>query len=473
MPVDFRAYTDPGVYIEEIPYPVVTSPTISPTVMAVIGDSQRYRAFTESLQLTGTTAYQLTKLGINTTSIKVTDRYTGSTYVLNTDFTVAAQAGADGSLNTQDDTTTVSRVSNGGIADGTYVTIKYNYTDPDYYKTYRFVDYDDVREFFGEPFDTAGAINSEVTLAALLAFRNGGDEIVCKSVKAAGATPTTTEWQDAFSDLLSEPGIHVVVPIDGNTAIHDIAYQHCVQAAGLTLLRRTFIGRDGTLLEVTASALQTQAQGYRHTRVTLVAPSVFEFYNGTNLIQLGGQYAAAAAAGAHSSRPPQEPLTRKPIRSFYSIPNQGTNQEILNMQRNGLCVLFQKRDGGIIVKHGLTTDMTDVYKREINVQAAKDRLIDLLEDTLEESDLIGGMLTHETPDFVIGEVTGCLDVAVQHDLIFDYTDLKWRIQVENPTVMEVRFQYRPTLPLNYIQIMFAINTDTGSLEFSQEQSLMG
>jgi len=211
----------------------------------------------------------------------------------------------------------------------------------------------------------------------------------------------------------------------------------------------------------------SQATGAGSSRVTAVAPGSLEFFTGvgTTTINLHGGYIAAAVAGAFASRQASVPLTRKQIKGFTKVSSPWTETEMILAQKNGVCVLAQQKNGKIIVRHGLTTDMSNVYTQEISVQASKDVLVNLLQEVLEQQNLIGSVITTETPSYVISATAGALENAKSRALIYNYTGLKYRQPVNQPTVIEVRFMYRPSLPLNYIQVQFSIDTQTGSAVF--------
>jgi hypothetical protein len=203
--------------------------------------------------------------------------------------------------------------------------------------------------------------------------------------------------------------------------------------------------------------------------MVIVAPSVFRFYEGNtaSFVNLGGQYAAAAVAGLHAAQAVQEPLTRKNIVSFYEIPTQLTAGTLVELQRQGILVLHQHRNGSIGIRHGLTTvgPTGNKYTQEISVVAGKDRLHQLLQDTLDNQGLVGSLIEETTPDFVEGTVVGALEVAKDSRLIADYTNVNWRLPIGTPTVIEIRFEYQPSMPLNYVLVKFALDTDTGNVSF--------
>lgn len=459
---DFSAYLTPGVYVEEIDAPVVGSIGVAPTVIGLVGDSQRHRTHAEIVQLTGTTTpvpVTLAKLGIDLTSVQVSDRFTGETFTETTDFTLVAQTG-DSADTDRDNPTEIARVDGGAIADGTYVTITYQYTDTGFFDAQTFQDYDDIRDTYGNPFDSEGNINSPVTLGAFFAFANGASELVVAAVDPVGEQPTAVEFQTAMDKLKDRQYVNLVVPLTTDPAVATYTQAHVQTMYNQGLYRRAFVGGSGT-----ATAIANH--GFSDSRMVVIGPGRFTFYDGAtdSLVELGAEYAAAAVAGNHASRAVQIPLTRKQIRGFYSIPNQITEAQMVAVQRQGVLWLRQRRGGQIVVRHGLTTDTTNVYTREVNIQAAKDRLMTLIYDSLDNQELVGSVMTEGTPQNVTGAVSGILEFAKDTGLIQDYSGLKYRIPSNQPTEIQVRFMYRPSLPLNYVQVQFAIDTATGASSF--------
>lgn len=462
---DFSAYLTPGVYVEEIDAPVVSSTGIAPTVLGLVGDSQRFRSNAEIVQLdtedaVGPVPTTLAKLGVDASTIVVTNRFTGETYVETQDYTWSQTAG-DSADTTRDDVTALTRVGTGNITPGTFVTVTYQYTDVGYFDPQSFQDYDDVRDLYGNPFDSQGNINSPMTLAAFFAFANGASEVVAAAVDPAGAQPTAAEFQTALDKLKDQLHVNVVVPVTTDATVATYVQAHVQTMYNQGLYRRAFIGGAGTYSNIAN-------HGFSDPRVVVIGPSRYTFYDGTtdSLVELGAEYAAAAVAGSHASRPVQIPLTRKQIRGFYTIPDQITESQMVSVQRQGTLWLRQKRGGQIIVRHGLTTDTTNVYTREINIQASKDRLMTLIFEALENQELVGSVMTDTTPQDVVGSVSGILEFAKDTQLIQNYSGLKYRIPSNQPTEIQIRFMYKPSLPLNYVQVQFAIDTSTGASSFT-------
>lgn len=461
------AYLNPGLLIEEVQGPVLNAVGIAPTVLGIVGDTQRYRTNTEILQLSGTTAVGLAKTGVDASSIVVKDRFTGTTYVVTDDYVPAQAAGDDGDSGTLDDLTTIARAASGSeIASGSYVTVTYRYTDPDYFLAQRFTDYDDVRDVYGDPLDSNGNINSELSLMALLAFLNGAREVYCVAVAAESTTPTDEEWGNALAILRNELPVNVVVVGTGSSSVHSLVKQHVDTMYGLGQYRRGFVGyAAGT----SGATIRSGAASYNSERMVVVGPDKFHFFHGDTgtMVELGGHFLAAAVAGRHAAELPHIPLTHKTLSGIAKVPDQPTEATMIDYQRSGVMWVYQRRNTQVIVRHGVTTSVTNLYTRELSVQAAKDRMMQLILDTLEAQQLIGSVITTETPGFVVGAIVTALEDAANMRLIHSYGAVKFRQPSSNPTVVQVRFTYKPSLPLNSIQVQFAIDTNTGSTEFTE------
>lgn len=452
-------YIEPGVSVIEVPGPTIAAASIEPTVLAIVGDTRRYRVHSQVVQLNGTDPVPLSKLGINDSKVSVKDRYTGQTYVVTTDYVVNTSGNPV--------ETTIARESNGDITDGTLVVVTYEYSAPDFADPLRFSNYDEVVDAYGPAFNSSGDLVSELTLAAWFAFQNNAPQIVGVAVDAAGSTPTVQEWQAALAKLANEDDVNVVIVATGETDVHDAVQNWTVAQELIGNYVRTFLGRDGSAGSVTWANLRSQASGYSDPRTVLVAPARVNHYlnEALGIVELGGQYLAAAVAGLFASQPVQLPLTNKTVRGFYNFPELPDKIETRRLSSNGVLTVVQRRDGRHKVQHGVTTYPGDLYKREISIMAARDRVQDLVLTSVEGQNLIGSVYTDETPVYVVGAVQGALEVAVGAGLITSYSGIRFRNPSSSPTTLEIRFQYLPALPLNRIEIAFSLDTRTGSTEF--------
>lgn len=474
MPDFTTSYKPPGVYVEEEITPLVSVVGNRPAVVGIVGPSVGYREHTEDVVLTGTAAVTLTKLGVNILEgfeVAAADGtvYPGSAY------TLTAAGGADADIaTTTDNTTTIAR--NGTtIPDGATVYLRYRYADENFHSPFRAQDYDDVKDAFGEPLNLAtGEIISPLSMAAKVAFENGANEVVLVSTTGDADAATRSELQVALAKLNAVSDVSLVVSlpvaVTGTpSAIGDTVNvgtdlrTHVENAADDGNFRLGIIGWEK---DVTVDPL-VAAAAFDSQRVVFAWPNKLDYYNGfTNTtIEVAGYYLAAAYAGRFAAMPVQMPLTKKNIRGFAGIPasvlQDMTKAQMNTWSEGGIAVTEISQLGTMQVRHGTTTDRSTVNTREASLVRARDTLVNLIQRTTENAGVIGTPIDETTPIRVKGIVQGALETAVLTDVIVSYQDLKARQRTSNPTVIEVKFQYIPAYPLNYIVIAFSINALTG------------
>lgn len=472
---DFSTYQPPGVYVEETVAPLATTVGVQPSVVAIVGPSRGYRTGIDTVVLNGTSAVPLSELGINpTTGFTVTDAL-GNTYSTG-DYTLVVGGGADAStLTTQDNTLTIARSGGSTIPNGATVYVRYRFTDAEFFDPLVANDFDSVQDSFGPPLDLAtGNIISPVTLAARLAFENGAPQVVVVPTTGSGATTTRSQLADAYERLTGYHQVNLVVPLPvGLTGTEvspgDILNVGSDLKASIDAEAREGNFRIGILSFDTGVTVdpETAAASFASSRIMLAWPNRMSFYNGqtNSVIEVAGYYLAAAMAGRFAGQPVQMPLTKKQIRGFSGIA-PAVLQTMSTSQKNawsaaGIAVAEIDRQNRIIVRHGISTDPTNVNTREVSLTRARDALVALVRDTTEGNSLIGTPIEADTPGRVKGIVAGALETAKAAVIIIDYLNLKVRQRSLEPSIIEVKFEYRPAYPLNYILIVFSINTTTG------------
>lgn len=396
------------------------------------------------------------------------------------DFYVTNTSGDDSEINGVDDLTVLSAVAGGRLAplnsSGSVVVTAESTqvvalsTDSKQHAVEVFTDLDDIRQKYGKPTTTGDTptITSNLTLAAQLALRNGANRVYCVAV----TSNDVDGFEEALTKLAEIQDINVIVPVTAGldySETEDVIAKvqtFCNTQAISGNLVRAFVAVDGLVNSVAASDFVSLAAKTSDSRISLVAPSRFVLQTSAGKLSAGGPFAAAALAGLHASLESQMPLTRKQLElSVYGIEDTLTGREMLDLQSQGVLVLFTDRNGRVTVRHGLTTDMTSLYSQEISVVASRDRLRDLVYNSLQTAGILGSPITANTPELVVSTVTGALETAKRATLIFDYADVKYRVPVNNPTAIELRFAYRPTMPLNYVLIQFSIDTTSSAVTF--------
>lgn len=480
--IDFSRYNAPGVSTQAIPGPQVGVTSNAPTSIGLIGYSGATRNDVESILIPAdvesvpTASVSLRNLGVIQDTIRVSNPLTGFIYEKSTgeglgDYEIVV---APGSLaeDTRDDSITIKRISGGEISENTEVQVTYSYLNASFFQTTSFYDYNDVVTAYGSPFDAQGNLVSELTLAAQFAFTNGANRIVCVAVDPGDKeAPNLQDYQDALDKLREVEGISVVVSASGDPLFFPFIKAHVEQMSNQKFERRAILGLDGTAGEYESAERIAEARALASKRIILISPDRFTYYNPITSVDqvIGGQFVAAALAGLAVSMGSQIPLTRKSIVGVRRITKSETatvrDQEAIA----GLCVIEERSETGVIrVRHGVTTDTGSILTREWTITGQEDTLAYRLRNFLDSDELIGSVITDLTLTNVKASVDSALQSAVLDGTIRGYNSLQARQLMESPDVIEVRFNWQPSMPLNYIVARFSIDLTTGIATLTEE-----
>ena len=483
--MDFSKYNSPGVYTESIPGPLIGVQNSTPKSVGIFGKGRGYRIDLETLvipsdfvdpddsSITAVLTPALRQQGISTSTIKVINSASGVTYTPQTvtsppngDYVIVVTNGPSGVTNGPDSTVKIKRVIGSTLADETTVQISYQYTDATYFQPQRFFDYDDVVDFYGSPFDTSGAISSELTLACNLAFTNGAQTIVAVAASGSGSLQAS-DYIAALAKLEGIEEIAVVVPAIGNTNVFAAVRDHVNLQSSQKSERRAILGTDGSASAISSSNRITQAQSLASSRVLLVSPSTVKYYNSqiSQVQTLGSQYSAAALAGVAVTLNPAVPLTRKPIAGFVGIETASDAQKSQETAA-GLCVIESVAGGNLRVRHGVTTNPQTLITREWNVLGQQDAMSYRLRNSFEADGLIGSIVSDFTLANVKASAATALESLVSDGVIQGYKALKVRQQSANLDAIEISFEWQAALPLNYVVVRFTINVSSGDVSTS-------
>lgn len=472
-PIDFSHYLPPGIYTYAYPGPQLAVNSSLPTAVGIIGQAIGYREHIQTIQINPDTSITtpavnqtLACQGIDTDTILVKNATAGLVYALGTDYTVVNVSGTPGS---SDALYTISRVIDGGhIEPGDYVQISYRFTDPTYHTPFIFYDYRDVVAAYGEPFNpTTGEIQSGLSLMAKMAFLNGAYQLVCCAVESS-TTPgnaTVGDYNEALEQLADQALVAVIVADTGMQPLHALIQQHVTVQSLNRFERRAIVALDGTLNQVSSAQRIIDAQELTDQRIMMVCPDTYNYFSTelNRVVVLGGQYMAAALAGLTMSMSFSMPLTRKRIAGFIGV-NEAEREGQKNLEsQNGLCVIEKTRRQRIQVRHGVTTDPTDLLSREWSIIGQQDAMVYRLRDYLESENLIGQPIFPYTLINVKGSAESALQSLIRDGLIVDYTGLKVRQLATNPDVLEVSFNWLPAFPLNYIVCVFSVSLTSGNI----------
>ena len=416
------------------------------------------------------------KLEAVTDTFRVVDPTTGVAYYNGKDYTIeqVAYDGEDGST-VRDNKYSIRRVTTGAILPGKTVQLVYRYTDTSYYEVKSLYDYDDVRDTYGEPFNSDGTIRSEITLATKFALLNGASNVLTCAVdpemkNAQGANLTIEEcYARTLDKFLDEAQAAIIVPATGDDFIYPLVKAHVTQQSQQRFERRAIVGFDGSGGKISSSTRRevVQSQNVSSQRIAMVSPSRFEYFSpelGREEI-LGGQYMAAAIAGKSVSQIAAMPLTRKLIEGFVGPDTDDITREGEKSLESsvGLMVVEKTRRNQVQVRHGVTTDPTDLLTAEWSIIGQQDVMVYRIRDYLEADGLIGMPIYDTTLVQVKASAEAAL-VALQRDgIIVGFQNLKVRQLATHPDVVEVRYEWKPAYPLNYILVRYSVWVMNGDI----------
>lgn len=395
---------------------------------------------------------------------------------MNTDYTVVRiSVGDDVTANTRDDTYTISRVVDGGHIDPEEtVFVEYNYTDTDYFNVYNFYSYDDIRDFYGPPFASDGSIASELSLAAFFAMKNGASTVMTVAVDPEDPeSPVVGDYSNALDKLRDEDQIAIVVPATGTSTLFPLVQQHVTTQSENKYERRAIVGLDGSTTAYSSSQRIVVANTLSERRMILVSPAKFQYFAPelNKYVTVGGQFIAAALAGITVKNNASWPLTRKILTSFTDVLETQRDGEKMAEAQAGLCVVEKNKRSQIWVRHGVTTDPTDIFTKEWSLVGQEDVMVYRIRDFLDADGLIGQPILPETIINTKASADTALQTLVRDKIIVGYRELSVRQISTLPDVLEVRFEWRPSYPLNYIVISYSVDTTTGELSTTDSSTV--
>lgn len=365
----------------------------------------------------------------------------------------------------------------GSTNDATYnVTITISYVPSNYYSAQLVRDYSEAEETYGLPFNTSGTtVLTPLTLGIKFAFENGARTVYALPISTANKS-TSSAWQTALNTLHGVEGVSIVVPVvSDSTNQADIftAVQNFQRTAAETYQNQIFavLGQDGSALDFGAgiTALRTTAGNIRSSstgatyakQAAMVSPAKFtRNIDANSTYTLGGQYLAAAIGGMISGRAPSRSITRQSVVGISNIEFR-SRPDLDDDAGSGLLVVYPQ-SGLNQVRHSKTIDIGPTYESEVSVVRAKGRMISSIQQTL-ESQIIGQTIADDLAGATVSSaVIGVLQLLKTAGEIVDFLDVQTRLVTTDPTQMDVRFSYRPSFPLNYINVGFSINLATST-----------
>lgn len=357
-----------------------------------------------------------------------------------------------------------------GEGDSYYVSYKYRKASSGY-DAKLFSDYDKlVAEYGNYEVTASGFVKNSLSLGAEIAFKNGIQQIIC--VEAKGTSDA--EFCDAIDKLKRTlPGVsnvNTVVPLSTSVAVGAYCANHVDTMSSYEMgkERMTYLGafmnqpltKQPSGKDRTMGIIET-CEGYNNERVVFVAPgevvkSIRDINTGKSYDRtLPGCYLAVAVASIGLKNDPAEPLTNKTITGFSYLPTSYMESELNLMAGAGACLLIQSGNN-IIIRHGITTSVTEVNSMEITLIQIKDYVIEACRTACGKL-YIGRKNTASAVSDVNYTITNILNQFISQEIIVGYSNLSVKRSTEDPRQIDVKFEIEAVYPLNYINISFGFS----------------
>jgi hypothetical protein len=429
----------------------------------------------------------------------------GAGYIEGIDFTVSyGQGPPDGTDGT------IQRNSSGSIPDGTLVAVTYSYFPSDYFNAIRLYDIGSVESRFGPSYASTingqtgqiyyTGIGSELSFAARVALTNGASSVICQPLfaRATPGDPTSTQvapsnaavadattWSDTLYTLRPYVDLDIIVPIVGQDGDY-VSNQAIVEIFGTVQSHQYYMngqqqyivgifGEDGTAsnsiyqsllgsnsgsVRSHASQLQSNFGNALSSQAVLLNNTSFQItspggYN--NVFNVGGQYAAAAVAGALGGRAVSSSLTHSTLSGFSGLSDFRVPSDKNDDAGAGLMVV-ESYQNTIRIRHAITLDIVDgVARSELSVVRAKFLMMESIQETL-DSQIIGRIIADgNSPVVVASAISGVLTLLQQASSIVAYSQVIATITSTNPTTITATFSYRPSFAVNYVKVNFSLD----------------
>lgn len=352
-----------------------------------------------------------------------------------------------------------------------YVSYKYRKAEEDYTPV-MYTDYDDiVREYGNYDVAASGSVVNSLSLGAEIAFLNGVSSIVCMQAKndsdyemnaAIDKLKRATNGIDNINTIVplsTSPnvGVHLINHIDLMSSYENAKERMGYLSAGLNQpLSKVAVAGDLTL------GMVETAKTYQNERIVFVTPNslVKDVKNlRTGVISerlVPSCYGAVAVASIGLTQDPAEPLTNKAISGFKRL-----SVALMESEKNQLaeagCLVLDQRGNRIFVRHGITTDPTEVNSSEITLVQIKDYVINAIRVTT--ADLYVGKKNKPS---IISDITytiqSILGQFITQEIILGFSGLSVKRSKEDPRQIDINFEIEAVYPLNYISITFGFST---------------
>ena len=347
------------------------------------------------------------------------------------------------------------------VGDAYYTSYKYAKQD---FTPRLFTKFSAVEAAFGELDPT-----NPLTLAAYLAMSNGAIMVGLKQVKkdelmvnGEYTQASVLAYRDAVDDMAGEfaggTNPDILVPLRGDSLelYQYMARQSNIQSSIRYKSERTVIAGVGAGTK--RKDAQNWAKSIGETRFRLVYPdiafvTITDAFGKDTRHLIDGTFLAAAWAGSvvAPTKDVATPWTNSRIFGFDSLARQNDAVQKNQLASAGITVL-EDIPNAIKVRHGLTTDMSNIVTKTPTVIQIADEVQQLARQALDS--FVGVKFLPTITSQIEGTLSMVMKSLVRKEIIAGYTGISANVNPDDPTVAEVEAYYQPVFPLLYLVVTF-------------------
>ena len=388
------------------------------------------------------------------------------------------------------------------IAENTQVSVTYQYVPAGYYNPYRAFNFAEVQNRYGNALTESGTVESALSLAAQKAFENGARSVICqplfwtssKKVEYEGGNisnakqptsaskefPKVETWETTLEALNMVEAIDLLVPVIGLSESTELTKEKVEKILNAFVVYEAKRAEEQQYVVSIMGLDSTAKNGGKKSEVHTIANNIRAFSFGNyglaqqNVIinttafavqapskaltqAVGGQFMAAAVAGAVAGKAAATAMTRKSVTGFVGVIDQRTPAEKNEDAEAGLFVIELVKGEVIRCRQGLTTDITNISRGELSVVRAKFNMIESIRETL-ENQIIGQIIADaNSPIIVRSAISGVLNQLASASQIVSYETPVCQLISLEPATITAAFSYRPAFTLNHIAVIFSLN----------------
>jgi hypothetical protein len=365
------------------------------------------------------------------------------------------------------DTALVETFKRGGAEPGIgeLYYVSYNYTKTDF-SPKLFARITDVVNEYG-----VVSPDNPLSLAAYLAFLNGASVIGCIQVPKTPGSATASEaaYIAAIDASAGEslpgfvaPAVLVALTPATQTLARYMAIHCDTQSSIRFKAERTAIFgfAAGTRVDQAIAIAQTAGD----TRVRFVYPdiasiSLTDALGVTKNYLVDGRYLAATVAAATTSPTidPATPWESRTLTGFTSL-NRRLDAVRANQLAVGGITVLENRPPFIRIRHGLTSDMTNVLTKTPTVIQIADEIQKRVRAVC--NPFVGAKFLPQILGQIEGRLAEMFKVAVNEQLIANFTNVAVEADPTDPTAVIVSAYYQPVFPLLYIAVTLRVSASS-------------